>query len=59
MIAIKGGAELLLYGGGFVEGVQSGIWKYHVLSGKWTQIGDMFKGRYANIKTLIFCDNIH
>ncbi len=44
MISIKGGAELLIYGGS-VEGVQSGIWKYQVVSGKWTQIGDLFKGR--------------
>ena len=45
MIAIKGGTELLLYGGGFVGVVQGEIWKHHVVSGLWSRIGDLFKGR--------------
>ena len=44
MIILKGGQELLLYGGYHGSSVQDGIWKYITANNTWTRYPILFLG---------------
>ncbi len=49
MLAIKGGSELLLYGGNVGIGPLNGIWKYRVSKDSWTQFGKLLVSRAEHV----------
>jgi hypothetical protein len=49
MISIKGGSELLVYGGHVGGAPLDDIWKYEVAKDSWTQFGKMLTARADHV----------
>jgi hypothetical protein len=49
MISIKGGSELLVYGGRVSSEPLDGIWKYEVAKDSWTQFVKMLTARADHV----------
>jgi hypothetical protein len=49
MISIKGGSELLVYGGNVGGALLEGIWKYEVDKDSWTLFGKLLNARAEHV----------
>jgi hypothetical protein len=49
MLSIKGGSELLVYGGNFGGAPLAGIWRYQVGKDTWTQFGKLLNARAEHV----------